>query len=70
MVRNNKYNKEGEAIMKWDELKRTNPDTLNYESPTEEEEKQAKSEQQVMEMFARIGGRTMGVKLDTDMEEK
>jgi hypothetical protein len=34
--------------------------------PTKEELEKIKVEQQVMEMFARLGGRTLGIKLDGD----
>ena len=37
-----------------------------FKSLTEEEKKKIEAEQQVTEMFARIGGRTTGIKLDTD----
>jgi len=40
--------------------------TLNWREETEEEKKKREAEQQVMEMFARLAGRTMGVKLPND----
>jgi len=38
----------------------------NIKEPTKEELEKAKAQQQVMEMFARLGGRTLGIKLDSD----
>lgn len=38
--------------------------TTDIKQPTKEELEKQKAELQVMEMFARIGGRTLGIKLE------
>ena len=40
--------------------------TTEWQQPTKEELDRQKVELQVMEMFARIGGRTLGIKLEGD----
>jgi hypothetical protein len=40
--------------------------TTEWQQPTKEELDRQKVELQVMEIFARIGGRTLGIKLEGD----
>lgn len=41
--------------------------TTEWQQPTKEELDRQKVELQVMEMFARLGGRTLGVKLEGEI---
>ena len=48
------------------EVKGENRMTTEWQQPTKEEIEKLEAQQQAMEIFARIGGRTLGIKLEGD----
>lgn len=51
-------------------MDKENKKVESWDPPTEEEIGEWNVRMQVMEMFARIGGRTLGIKLEGDQDEQ